>query len=790
MSTVSTRDRIAVLGWVFAAGLAVVALHLWFLMVHDHAEWSRRSYENRWSFRSVPSLRGTVHDRFGRALAWDEPSTELTLHYERFRLRHPVGAAVHAATTWARQQPGGEGTTYDYLDGALGPAAAARDLLAMPVRVLRPRALPKEVAAELAGSATTVLSACARMPRTRVFRALRLAAQDGVLAVGDVLPLPRSELLARFERMLADLAQLDEAVRTHHQQRLAASGLPPEAPPALFGTLEELRRACLAGAVVTWEEPVVDEATGEERMVRRTGSRIESVPRTFADHVPFDLAAELRAMAADQPGIEVHAAVARQFAVAERTPLRVLLGQVVDLDRAEPDPDWLSDYLGRELPPDWLDAIVPEGLLGDDVRAQWQQDARGRYADELRRRERRGVTGIEAAFDDALTGRLGLRFVEHDRRRREQRLWSHLRVEAGEHVQLTLDLDLQRAAERSAHGVWQRLRELHADPADRERVEAAIAVIDARSGDVLAYGAADVTSPAVRNLPGVWWGGNGALGSVVKPFVLVEQLQSEAVGRPHRALGTLESCSGRFRYGGVTLRCSHAHWDGGKDAVEALAESCNVFYYQCGIGLGEPGVARALRRFGLEPPADAQDPYRACWQPTVRGLRVARPTPDHQVLLPQRAVGYGVQASPLHVARAYAALATGWLPTLGLLPEPRPVVVLDGVDGELELVRRGLRACVQHGTARHLELLDELQVHGKTGTAEVGPDDENNAWFAGYLPAAGAAGVQLCFAAVVYWVPDRVHGGDAAGQLVRDLLADVHADPELNARYLAPAGGR
>jgi cell division protein FtsI/penicillin-binding protein 2 len=162
-------------------------------------------------------------------------------------------------------------------------------------------------------------------------------------------------------------------------------------------------------------------------------------------------------------------------------------------------------------------------------------------------------------------------------------------------------------------------------------------------------------------------------------------------------------------------------------------------------------------------------------------------------VLPRRAIGYGVQASPLHVARAYAALATGWLPTLGLRVGARPRVPLDDVTGEIVTTRKGLRACIEHGTAskRGLEVLDELGVCGKTGTAEVGiRDGENNAWFAGYLPDRGEPQVQLCCCAVVYWVRDQVHGAEAAGSLVADFLRAVRDDPELAARYLAPGGGR
>jgi cell division protein FtsI/penicillin-binding protein 2 len=170
---------------------------------------------------------------------------------------------------------------------------------------------------------------------------------------------------------------------------------------------------------------------------------------------------------------------------------------------------------------------------------------------------------------------------------------------------------------------------------------------------------------------------------------------------------------------------------------------------------------------------------------------VARPSRNvDETPLPQRAIGYGVQASPLHVARAYAAFATGCLPTVGFRPEARPRVALDDVASELATVQQGLRACVQHGTARALPLLNELGCCGKTGTAEVSGKRDNNAWFAGYLPPAGSEGAQLCFCAVVYFVKDGVHGGDVAGQLVVDFLSDVQANADAHRRWLAPEGGR
>ena len=68
----TTRARIGVIGACMAAGFFAVVLHLWFVMVHQHEDWARRSTENRWSFRSVPAQRGALLDRHGRVLAYDE----------------------------------------------------------------------------------------------------------------------------------------------------------------------------------------------------------------------------------------------------------------------------------------------------------------------------------------------------------------------------------------------------------------------------------------------------------------------------------------------------------------------------------------------------------------------------------------------------------------------------------------------------------------------------------------------------------------------------------------------
>ncbi|MGK0301352.1 MAG: cell division protein FtsI/penicillin-binding protein 2, partial [Planctomycetota bacterium] len=123
----SSRTRLAVLSGAFLVALVIVLLHLWFLMVVEQEAWARRSYENRWAFRSVPSQRGRLFDRYGELLAWDEPTTRASIYYRRFRIYHVIGAAVHGATHWASLQKHLDGTTYTIEHGVLGPRIAVED---------------------------------------------------------------------------------------------------------------------------------------------------------------------------------------------------------------------------------------------------------------------------------------------------------------------------------------------------------------------------------------------------------------------------------------------------------------------------------------------------------------------------------------------------------------------------------------------------------------------------------------------------------------------------------------
>ena len=789
----SSRTRLAVLSGAFLAALAIVLLHLWSLMVVEQDVWARRSYENRWAFRSVPSQRGRLLDRDGDLLAWDEPTTRASIYYRRFRVYHVIGAAVHGATHWASLQPHRAGTTYTIEDGVLGPRIAAEDLLSVPVRALQPGALSKSEFSPLVTYATTVLSVCSGMARKKVYAAMRKAAVAGAnVGIGDVLSMPRAELLQRFDERLQSLHELNALFVVEQESYNLRLGR-TKVDPTLLQMLERLRRYSLEKRKVVID--VERDENGKE-ISRRLGSLIEDMRRYFAQDVDFELAAALRVNRKAHPGIGVEPSIRRVRRGGRDTSLGVMIGEVRSNDRLIWETRDASGNIVRHRQPSMLDEsrdeLVPYDVVGDEATVEhMRKEAERRYERETLVNERSGISGLEALCDDDLTGKLGMRFVEHDSRRREHRLWSHLRVESGKDAHMTIDVQLQELAELAVRESDARYRGGYSKPRDLNGLESALAIIDAHTGDILALAGAPVRSDpndigsSTLRVPGLIWLSNGSIGSVVKPFILLEHLESQRLGRPYQSAETMKPCAGSIVLHGRRLKCDHNHWDEGRNPIPALAKSCNVFFYQAGDGLEADGIGRALRRFGLTRPRTG-DPFFECWQPRVRGLPIAEPFVDSNISMLRRAIGYGVQAPPLYIARAYAGIATGVLPDVGLrIGEPRRFIPLGDIGESLAVVREGMADCVLIGTADEVPLRESWEVHAKTGTAEINSvTEQNNGWFAGFMPWTGQGGMQIVFCAVVYRVPAGVHGGKAAGGLVANFLQQVERDPELNQRYL------
>jgi penicillin-binding protein 2 len=142
------------------------------------------------------------------------------------------------------------------------------------------------------------------------------------------------------------------------------------------------------------------------------------------------------------------------------------------------------------------------------------------------------------------------------------------------------------------------------------------------------------------------------------------------------------------------------------------------------------------------------------------------------------AIGQGtVLATPVQVAVMMAAIANGGQ---RVVPHVRrdafqPSRLIDGIDSNsdrsLAVVRRALQQVVSdaHGTGHEHVFLREIEIAGKTGTAQSGSPRGDHAWFAGYVPAQNPR------FAIAIVLEHAGSGGHAAGPIAREFVRQMLA---------------
>ena len=449
-------------------------------------------------------------------------------------------------------------------------------------------------------------------------------------------------------------------------------------------------------------------------------------------------------------------------------------------------------YVGRDVNP--VRPAPPAGAAAPDAAGEFGPDENGAEDFDYALPELVGRDGVEKAFDAVLAGRGGAEVLRIDVSGYKREVHSAGAPRHGSDIALTLDKDLQ----------------LRAEEALRPNRGAAI-VLDARNGDVLALASAPRfdLSTFVPSLPGPVWRrlledpdrplyhrallGTYPPGSVVKPVVALTALGAGAVS----PFSTVH-CDGRFRRGGIDIRCASRWGHGDVDVRHAIAASCNPFFIECGLRLGwAPALHDAFEALGLGAPPRLGIPAAAGLLPDSQWKKAH--TRDHAPWTAgdtaNASIGQGfLLASPMQIARLALALAND-----GDIVEPRLVrdpgdgrprterVVADHVfwrPQDLELVRRGMvdATLPPHGTARRAAV-PGLRFAAKTGTAEFDVyrplpgtrrhvrERHKNAWIIAYAPADAP---RYAFAVLA---EDSDSGGHTAAAILRTLLLGLFPPP-------------
>lgn len=392
-----------------------------------------------------------------------------------------------------------------------------------------------------------------------------------------------------------------------------------------------------------------------------------------------------------------------------------------------------------------------------------------------------GRTGIEKVYEDSLRGRDGVRFIEVDADGRQRREFPERERPAipGRDLHLTIDLDVQLAAERALP----------------DTLAGSVVALDPRTGAVLAMASKPGFDPNIfvsfqaqeerkrvlqsetsllnRTIHGLY-----PPGSTLKMVASTAALEEGITD----TLSTFAACRGSLHVGDTVFHCLQRRGHGELNLLKATEVSCNIYFLHLAQLLGMDTWRTYAARFGFGQPTGiklepAESPgllptreyyrQRECW------------TVGHLMNL---VIGQGaLLVTPIQMARYVAVIANnGYLVTPYVCGTPAPRRPASGISKRtLAIVRESMRRVVYgaHGTGRRVRV-PGIQVAGKSGTAQ-GPHENDDAWFVAFAPLDNPT------IAVAVVLEGGGSGGGVAGPVARKVLA-AHFAPETLPGAAAP----
>jgi len=394
-----------------------------------------------------------------------------------------------------------------------------------------------------------------------------------------------------------------------------------------------------------------------------------------------------------------------------------------------------------------------------------------------------GKAGLEKLYERELRGRDGEIRMEVDAQGRLKRRLGQVIWKAGGNLYLTIDANIQRAAEEA----------LKTCPSGK----GAVVALDPRNGEVLALASVpeydpnlfmlpdwDESKKALKDFPALnlALSGSFAPGSTFKIIVSAAMLQENKVSPASRVY-----CPGRFTLGNHTFNCWEKkghHW---MDWMSGLSQSCDVYFYTMGLRTGGPLIEEYQRRFHLGQPVGIElggERAGNIFGPKARKSRGLGWYDGDTVNL---SIGQGeVLMTPIQSAMMVATVAnrgTVWRPHIvkkveyadgrpPRTPGPEEMGKVQLRPDVWDLLHKGLVGVVQGGTGGRLNI-PGLVVGGKTGTAQ-NPHGNDHAWFVAYASRPG----ELPSIAVAVLAQHGGHGASAAGPVARKVVEAAFGIPD------------
>ncbi|MGB3265610.1 MAG: penicillin-binding protein 2 [Microcoleus sp.] len=386
-----------------------------------------------------------------------------------------------------------------------------------------------------------------------------------------------------------------------------------------------------------------------------------------------------------------------------------------------------------------------------------------------------GQMGIEASSNKEIAGVWGDRLIEVNAQNQELRLMGETAPKPGEAVQLTIDLSMQKAAEKALGNR-----------------RGSVVALDVKTGAVLVMASHPTFDPNLftRKITKDDWATlqdeedpflNRAMqgyppGSTFKIVTSVAGLESGKFS-PDSILGT----SSYITVGGIDFN-EHSGGYGNIGFRDALAFSSNTFFYQVGMSTGPEQISKWGHRLGIGKDTDLN----------LLGLSGGQygqlPTPEDKEKIYKEpwyagdtvtmSIGQGlVLVTPLEAAVMVSSIANGGyrvkphlLTSMTGTPETQRVKI--GLKpSTVQVVKEGLIAVVSEGTGQALNDGSIPLTAGKTGTSEVIGQKDHSLYVA-FGPAEKA---EIAIAVIV---ENGGFGSVAAAPIAKDVFQAYFGKPK------------
>ena len=423
-----------------------------------------------------------------------------------------------------------------------------------------------------------------------------------------------------------------------------------------------------------------------------------------------------------------------------------------------------------------------------------------------------GQAGVEYQYEEALQGVRGEQAVYVDVHGNVTDYSTSVPAQSGSDVVLTIDLNVQKAAEESLAKAIARKQAAGITGCK----SGAAVVVDVTNGEVLAMASAPSFNPEVF-VGGISQDDWDALSSESAENPLLNravsgQFVAASTIKPLTTFAALDNniasadssyvCSGWWTgFGQASGKwCWNHSGHGGINLRNGIVYSCDVVFYEIAKGFfnsdTSDGMQETFRRWGLGtktgidlpsegegrvPDAEWKRNYFSDWSDADRQWNGG----DYTNI----AIGQGdILVTPLQMCCAYMGIAnkgTIWRPHVlkGIRGKSGDATVVDYApevhlspeepESNYELVHSGLEGVIYEESASMTAHFTNLtkRVAGKTGTGEHGTD-EPTAWFCAYAPADDP---KYAIAAVI---DKGGYGSTSAMFVVRDILGALYNEPD------------